>query len=272
MLRADIEAGLTLCRSAGWNQLWQDWNLFFELDPNGNRVATDEFDKVVGTVATINYQNLFAWIGMVLVHPSYKRQGIGTRLLEDALHVLEDVETVKLDATPAGREVYLKLGFHDEYTLCRMVADRVDIAAKAAATEISEMQFHEIAELDKAVFGANRGVLLRKLRDYYPQYAFAMMTGKVVSSYCFGRKGYNFTQVGPIVASNTDEAIQISTAALSTIDGPMVMDVMWDSPFYHWLVSVGFSEQRKLIRMYKGPNNYPGLPGRQFAILGPEFG
>jgi hypothetical protein len=42
----DIEAGLALCRSAGWNQLSNDWKIFLELDPDGNRVAIDS-NKVV---------------------------------------------------------------------------------------------------------------------------------------------------------------------------------------------------------------------------------
>ena len=76
--------------------------------------------NVMGTVTTIPYENHFAWIGMVLVDPSKRRQGIGTQLLREALQLTADQETIKLDATPAGREVYLKLGFVDEYKIIRM--------------------------------------------------------------------------------------------------------------------------------------------------------
>src|SRR5881394_1914264 len=76
----DIAAGLALCRTAGWNQLARDWKIFLQLNPNGCRVAIIK-DKVVGTVATIHYQNFFSWIGMVLVDPGYQGQGIGVQLL-----------------------------------------------------------------------------------------------------------------------------------------------------------------------------------------------
>lgn len=72
MLKSDIAAGLALCRAAGWNQLEKDWNLFLELAPEGARVAIDEDGKVVGTVTTINYEDRFSWIGMVLVDPGKK--------------------------------------------------------------------------------------------------------------------------------------------------------------------------------------------------------
>src|SRR5436305_3142971 len=115
----DITAALALCRAAGWNQLARDWEIFLHLSPNDCRVATMD-DKVIGTVATIRYRYFFSWIGMVLVDPDYHRQGIGRQLLKEALQILHHEETIKLDATPAGREVYLKLNFVEEYRLSRM--------------------------------------------------------------------------------------------------------------------------------------------------------
>jgi len=64
----DIPAGLRLCRIAGWNQLAPDWELFLRLSPRGCRAAVQN-GKVVGTVTTVNYENRFAWVGMVLVDP-----------------------------------------------------------------------------------------------------------------------------------------------------------------------------------------------------------
>ena len=263
----DIEAGLSLCRSAGWNQLKNDWQIFLQLNPDGNRVAVDESGKVIGTVTTITYEDHFSWIGMVLVDPSKKRQGIGTQLLHESLNILEKQETVKLDATAAGREVYLKLGFKDEYTLCRMMGT-ISQGSQSDARPMNEKDFDSINEKDKKVFGANREDVLKKINKYYPEFSFV----KNNTAYCFGRKGYNFTQIGPIVADNMEDAKHLANAALNNISGPVILDAMHDSAFYHWLLSIGFTEQRKLIRMYLGKNTYAGLPGKQFAILGPEFG
>src|SRR5688572_9072579 len=116
----DIPAGLSLCRSAGWNQLARDWELFLKISPEGCRVGVDESGKVRGTVTTVRYQHRFTWIGMVLVDSEMQRRGIGTQLLNEALQLARVTETVKLDATPAGREVYLKLNFVDEYPISRM--------------------------------------------------------------------------------------------------------------------------------------------------------
>lgn len=121
MESGDISAGLHLCRAHGWNQLSSDLELFLQLSPDGCRVAVEEA-KIVGTVTTVSYESRFSWIGMVLVDPAYQRKGIGRQLLLEALDILKQEETIKLDATPAGREVYIKLGFVDEYPLSRMLA------------------------------------------------------------------------------------------------------------------------------------------------------
>lgn len=270
MVATDIEAGLALCRSAGWNQLENDWNLFLELAPEGSRVAIDDHGKVVGTVATINYEDRFSWIGMVLVDPGKKRQGIGTQLLLEALRILERRETIKLDATPAGREVYLKLGFVDEYTLSRMVLKNERRSGNNLIKPF-ENDFGPVLEKDKEVFGASRKDLLVRIRKYHPELFHVIHKDSSVA-YSFGRKGYQFTQIGPVVADTSDDAIAVATEAIEKTTGAVAMDVADNSSFQQWLISRGFTEQRKLIRMYKGANAYPGMPDKQFAILGPEFG
>jgi GNAT superfamily N-acetyltransferase len=268
MAAADIDAGLALCRSAGWNQLEDDWKLFLELAPDGARVAIDESGKVAGTVTTINYEDHFSWIGMVLVDPEKKRQGIGTQLLREALKVLEKMQTVKLDATPAGREVYLKLGFSDEYMLSRMVLrNKINVPSKKVAS-ISENDFDSIFKADEQIFGASRENLLKRVYKNYRELSFITKN----NSYSFARKGFNFTQLGPVIAGDIDDAKDLVTNAINDITGPVVIDVMDNTPFQQWLSASGFIEQRKLIRMYLGKNAYPGIPEKQFAILGPEFG
>lgn len=271
MTREDIPAGLALCRSAGWNQLDNDWNIFLTLNPHGSRVAINEDGKVVGTVATVDYEGRFSWIGMVLVDPEMKKQGIGTQLLNEALGILQLHETVRLDATPAGREIYLKLGFKDEYTLSRMVSTGSKGSADSNVRHTTAGDFDSIFHRDKEVFGASRIELLKWLHEKFPELSFALRAKEKIS-YCFGRRGFNFTQIGPVIASTSDEAAQLTSTALNNISGPVVMDVMSDSAFQRWLNSKGFTEQRKLIRMYRGINAYPGIPDQQFSILGPEFG
>ncbi len=274
MKTEDIPAGLALCRAAGWNQLAREWELFLHLSPDGCLVATKE-GRVVGTAATIRYQHFFSWIGMVLVDPGCRRQGVGMQLLKEALQVLHNEQTIKLDATPAGREVYLKLDFVDEYSLSRMVSN--DTVKKWNASNVrllNKKDLPAVAEFDSDVFGANRQLLLEWMQEGAPQFAFVMEEKNVVQGYCLGRHGYNFMHIGPVIAKKVSIAKGLVSAALNNCIGKaVILDIThFDPEWKDWLISIGFTEQRPLIRMYRGSNNFSSLPEKQFAILGPEFG
>ena len=242
----------------------------------GGRVAIEEERKVVGTVTTVRYQDHFSWIGMVLVDPVFRKMGIGRHLLNESLQILEAERTVKLDATPAGREIYLKLDFVDEYPLSRMLCMEIsgEKLPPSKARTVRAEDFSRILEFDYRVFGADRKEVLEWSWKNSPTVAFITEDGNAITGFCFGRPGHNYTHIGPVIAKDIEQAIQLVSAALHCcLQHPVIIDSAHHSPAWMaWLSSIGFVEQRPFIRMYKGTNDWPGLPEKQFAILGPEFG
>ncbi len=276
MTVADIAESMRLCRAAGWNQLPRDWEQFLRLNPHGSRLALAG-DRVVGTVTTIEYGDRFAWIGMMLVDPAARRQGIGTRLMHEALEALRDQKTIRLDATPVGREVYLNLDFVDEYGLSRMetvVSAQIANDEANPARPLTADDLPSVIELDARVFGADRRAMLEWMFDGAPQYAWMVARNGRAAGYCFGRTGFNFEHLGPVVAEDSQVAGQLVTACLGRQHGKaFALDVLHhDASWRRWLESIGFKEQRPFIRMIRGESRSPGLPEMQFAILGPEFG
>src|ERR687897_1393790 len=213
MRRDDIPAGLRLCRRANWNQAAADWELFLASNPSGCRVATDDVGEVIGSVATLQYGAEFTWIAMVLVDPSHRGKGLGTRLLKEALNVIGEATTARLDATPAGRAVYVPLGFREEYGLQRM--ERPSAVARGMQASFGEMDlrvrrmtdsdFTDVLTYDRDVFGADRRGLLEMCRREAPEYAWAVGDGRL-GGYLFGRHGYSFEQIGPLVARDEPTA------------------------------------------------------------------
>ncbi len=277
MTERDIPSGLALCRAAGWNQTQEDWEFFIGLDPNGSFVAVGHGGEVLGTVATIRYGASFSWIGMVLVDPAHQRKGIGNQLLREALRYLSNEETVKLDATPAGRQVYLPLGFTDEYSISRLILDgeqRKIAPVSAEPRRIEARDLPAILAMDLEIFGARREAILRSLLARAPELAWIIHRDGRPEAYCFGRLGHNFAHIGPVVSRSFNDARAVVTAALVNTSGrPVVVDALHHSAQWtSWLQLIGFAEQRPLVRMYKGVNAFPGRPADQFAIAGPEFG
>ena len=274
MEKADLPAALQLCRLAHWNQLARDWELFLNVSPDGCWVATKN-GVVIGSVATVKYQEKFCWIGMVLVNPAERGQGIGTQLLQQALTFLKEFETVKLDATPVGREVYVKLGFVDEYPLKRLqtkVSDQFLI--ETSARPMTEKDLAAVGDFDEKIFGASRRELLQWMFDGAREYSWLIEYDQAIKGFCLGRHGANFEHLGPIVAVDEAHARQLVSACLRNHIG---REFILDSLSHHsnwtdWLHEIGFVAQRPFMRMVCGNNQAGENSSLQFAIAGPEFG
>jgi GNAT superfamily N-acetyltransferase len=275
----DIEAGLRLCRSARWNQTGRDWDMIFKLNPAGCLVAVKD-RLVIGTVTTVPYEDRFSWIGMVLVDPAQRGKGIGTRLVSiaiEAIDLLNVRPAIRLDATPAGCEVYRKLDFLDEYQLSRMER----IAPGYVYTQLADParpmikgDLRQIATLDRQVFGADRRAILEWMLAGAPEYAWVCEHDRQITGYTFGRHGFNFEHLGPLVACDQQTARRLVATCVHRCAGQkFILDASHHHPdWLLWLESAGFRKQRPFIRMFRRDNPYPGLPSNYFGILGPEFG
>ena len=277
MTRADIPSGVLLCRHAGWNQVSRDWDIFIQRNPNGCRVAIDdEIKMIIGTFTTLIYQDRFAWVGMVLVHPLFRSKRIGTQLFTEALSLIAESVTVKLDATPAGREVYRKFNFIDEYGITRMHRPPgvPDLTAVDLVRPMRQADFVHVLELDYVVFGADRNFILERNFIECPEYACVVENGGEITGFCMGRPGHYADQLGPIVAQHVDDAVHLLLFMLLKVGSkPLIVDALQHtSEWISSLLAMGFVETRSLSRMFRGSNSYPGIPEKQFCILGPEFG
>ena len=273
MTGADIPAGMRLKEIAGWNQTPADWLRFLESSPGGCFVA-DLGGRVAGTAATIIYENRFAWIGMVLVDPAFRGRGIGTRLLEKTIEFLDKrgLPAMKLDATPQGKPIYERLGFKSEYEIERWLLRRPSHPPALPATRPEALD--EVLKLDQQVFGANRSELLRSLASEAPAFALAAWQDDELKGYAFGRAGSRADHLGPCVAWDEQAAAALLDQFLHRSSRNMIfVDRVKPCGLLATLLRTrGFELSRQLTRMFRGPNDFPGRPEMQCAILGPEFG
>ena len=125
---------------------------------------------MIGTVATIRYGVEFGWIGMVLVHPDVQGRGVGAVLLGHAMAELAGFPSIRLDATPAGRVLYTKHGFMDEYPLRRMEAVPATVPGpnQSGVEPLTRESLSDVIALDRRVFGAPRVRLLEWMLEGAP--------------------------------------------------------------------------------------------------------
>ncbi len=277
LVASDIPVAHELRRLAGWNQTERDWVGYLEFEPEGC-FAAEVGDRVVGTATTIRYGDRFGWVGMVLVHPEQRRTGVGTALLHAAIASLRarGVRCVKLDATPLGRNVYLPMGFQDEYGLSRFegVAPSGSGDAASGVAPITEAILPALIAFDAEAFGAPRPAVVTTLSRRHPELGFVWRDAAGIAGYILAREGTNAVQVGPWIARDAATAWELLGHVLRRVAGRKVfLDVLEPNRAAGELMArLGFKVQRSLTRMFSGENRHPGLPERVFGISSPEKG
>jgi GNAT superfamily N-acetyltransferase len=270
LTESDLPFADSLREIAGWNQTLADWQRFLALSPRGCLIAESEH-RPVATAVTVAYGNDLGWIGMMLVHPDFRRRGIARVLLQHCIEMLQSahVKSIKLDATPAGREVYLKMGFKDEYTLTRYQTDSINSSQPLHYIRPARSDdFQQMVSLDHAATGAQRENLLRRLIDESSRAVIYEQNGHITG---FGilRRGSLASYLGPIVA-DPSHAPSIASALAN---GKTFCDLPDHIPAASaWAKANNFAPQRTLTRMYLGQNVQPSAPNTYFAIAAPDLG
>ena len=296
MTKGDLPFADSLRALVGWNQTIDDWRRLLDLEPHGCFVGESN-GTPVGTATTKCYGSDLAWIGMVLVHPDFRRQGIGRALLQRCLDYLAGGDDglatnhtnrthcrcIMLDATPLGQPLYEHLGFREEWKLTRWEGWRASLLASrdllpgsnSSGTPIRPVQPNDwpaLLAFDRRVFGIDRSRVLNALGR--TSRVFVPAGEPELTGYGRIRPGAQADYIGPVVSTTGQTTAALITRLVSEAGS---QKIFWDLPHpatdaVHLPARLGFIPQRSLVRMVRGENPSPGLPAHQIAIADPASG
>ncbi|MEC8473556.1 MAG: GNAT family N-acetyltransferase [Planctomycetota bacterium] len=267
--RRDIPQSLELCRIAGWNQIESDWERILDYGSGGCYGAFDN-DHLLGTVTSTKCAGDLAWIGMMLVHPRYRRLGIGRYLLCRCLENLRttSVKTIKLDATPLGENLYRKIGFRTECGIQRWYREKTDHQhdGKLSSESQTDCLSAEHASLDKLAFGCDR---LEWIRHLIPSSRFLSCK----DGFCMLRQGHLADYLGPMSARSVETANNLVALAIQQTSNDIFWDILEDN---HQAKKIAhqhnFIPVRKLTRMFFNANTVKADPTFLYALADPAVG
>ena len=272
LFESDIPAAMQLKEAAGWNQTEDDWRRLLMLEPNGCFAAIRD-GRLVGTTTTTTYGDELAWIGMVLVDPQYRRQGIAAKLISVARDYLNGkAGTVKLDATALGQPVYEKFGFRFE-SLIERWSGMAKLHGEKLAGLVGD-SLSELLALDRIAFNADRSKLITALiKDNSVSPVLMRDANGALSGYAVTRRGTRADYVGPVVAKDPEQVETLLDQVLSQLhDRPVYIDFNKEcSAGTRVLLERGFVKERDLIRMSSGRPSARTSP-IVVGIAGPEIG
>jgi len=214
---------------------------------------------------------------MVSVKPEMQRRGIGRALMQQAISYLRQkgVRTVKLDATPAGKPLYDRLGFQEEYSLHRVVGVGRPLPCDGIKPYTDEPGIlRAMLALDRRAYGVARSAMIRELICGWPELAAVHETDAVIDGYIVGRRGFRYAHLGPLVALQPEAADALLRWGMSAAVG---MEVIFDRPDVNdaavaLSAAYGFQELRGFTRMHLGEEPFSDHPELIFATSGAEKG
>ena len=270
-----LPEALRLTEQSQWNQTEQDWRRLLQSQPRGCFGAFLD-GRLIGTVTTVAYGTELAWIGMMLVDPDFRRRGLGTRLMQTAREHLQriGVNSIKLDATPAGRPLYELLGFRPEGLIERWEG-MGQPAVKKERSAWDEQLRPAIYALDHLAFGADRSSLLASLIADSPVAPVVSMTSeRQLDGFALARPGRRAFYIGPVAARDRETALSLLDGMLGRLAGEKVT-LDFNTGFglsSELLADRGLVMQRDLTQMASGPESPAGVSKRIFGLAGPELG
>ena len=218
---ASIDVNMLHALSLGvsWPHRPEDWNILRQVGEGF--AATDGIGRVFGTAMWFSHGADFATVGMVITSPRLQAQGNGRWLMDRVLDRCGDRNLI-LNATRAAYQLYVSLGFVPEATVYQCQGEAATQLPSLSPVDgelraISEADFDVLAALDARAFGADRTRLLNVLAPDSSGYGI-WRDGALVA-YALRRKFGRGQVIGPIVACNDDDAMQLVSAHLADVPG-----------------------------------------------------
>jgi GNAT superfamily N-acetyltransferase len=238
-----LKDALALSQQEQWPHRLEDWGVALSLS-QGLVAVTSEPDadgqartRVVGTVLMTPYGDDAATINMVIVAKSMRGQGLGRRLMDEAM-ALAGSRPLRLVATREGLPLYEKLGFRETGVVLQHQghAGSVPQPVTEDVAPANPADLPSIAALDRQAFGADRSGLLARfaklaavtlLRRNGAVVGFAALRdfgrGKVIGPVAAPDLDGAKALIGPIIAAHPGDFLRVDTTTDTGL-GPWLAD------------------------------------------------
>ena len=254
--REELAFCFELAAAEGWNSGLYDAAPFYAADPEGFLVAEDGDGTKIGCISAVRYET-FGFIGLFIVRPEFREQGVGRELFERALLRLEGLP-VGLDAVPELEERYARAGFERAQLTARYRGGEPqvrDLYASAITLERLRVLDNDVVVYDADCFGSMRSGFLQAWvaqPDVVALLARSLRSGEIVG-YGVGREAREGTKLGPIFASRIDVASILLDTIANRTRPPWRLDVPEENfPALALAESFGMARGKANVRMWRG--------------------
>jgi GNAT superfamily N-acetyltransferase len=219
MSKAELCLAFDWAAAEGWNPGLYDAESFYAVDPEGFFIA-ERAGEPLGCVCGVAYDETFGYVGLFIVRPPYRGQGVGLRLLDVALRHVEG-RNVGLDAAIAMQETYGRYGFKFAH---RVIRHQCIGGGESPfdVTELASVPFDEIVRYDATVFPTSRATFLSLWIAQPRSASLAFMKRQRLAGYGVLRACHEGYKIGPLFADDPQIADMLFQGLCARADGATV--------------------------------------------------
>jgi GNAT superfamily N-acetyltransferase len=256
--RSELDEILSWAAAEGWNPGRADADAFWAADPEGYWGMFLD-GGLIGSASTVSYGGKLGFVGLFIVRPEWRGQGLGGAFWNFFIQRLEERlapnAPMALDGVFARQPYYARSGFVFSHRNLRMEGTGVATPTwDRHVIELSRLREDEVRAFDAVHFGCSRSAFLK--RWLQPQGGLAVgwlddrIRGYGVIRPC--ETGY---KIGPLFAETPRIAESLYLALSSHAAGePVFLDIPENNPG-----ALALAERHQLrevfgcARMWRGP-------------------
>lgn len=232
---------------------------------------------VVSCAAVIPYGKDLVSIGMVIVHPSYRRLGLGREATIQCITTLDGTTPIMLVATPEGKPMYEALGFKTVDLIRKFLCD----AYRSPGINMGECSIvpfrpdylPDLLRLDRKAVGAAREKLITARIAQANETVLAINTVGNVVGYALSVQGTANLLIGPVVAPKDTVALSLLDRLAAGHIGRLRIDIPAGKATFESLVTAcGFDMVASPPVMMLNGEKLPERNGTLFGIAAQAFG
>lgn len=268
LTRSELDIALDWAAAEGWNPGLGDAECFWQADQAGF-LGLFHGSRMAASISVVAYDSAFAFLGLYIVAPAFRGQGLGLKLWQAGMARL-GTRVVGLDGVVAQQGNYARSGFRLAWRNHRYEG-RGGGGEPAGLVPLATVPFPKIAGYDRDLFAAPRDRFLACWTGRNP--GRAIVEGGLLRGFGVIRRCRLGWKIGPLFADDADyaEALFAGLAALAPRE-PVFLDVPQPNA-----AAVALAERHGMTPCFETARMYTGTPPEQplarvFGITTLELG
>lgn len=216
---------LSWALAEGWNPGPLDAEVFFNTDPNGF-YGYYHNDELIAGGSIVSYSGEFGFMGLFIVKPEYRADGIGRRLWyqrrDTLLSRLNKSAAIGMDGVVAMQPFYAKGGFEIAFRDERYVRTGERFETDSHISPITAADMQEVLAFDTRCFGVQRPQFMVPWLQLPGNNIFKYVAGGSLEGFAVVRKLAEGYKIGPLFANSIPVAETLYKACLDSVHGEKI--------------------------------------------------